>query len=173
MPWSAEELPDGQIKESSSLPMPRVLTQASCRKDLKGSLLNYSSGAPDNRTIRGTAELIEAGTQKGDYHHHHHHRRRRRRRRRHDHHNHHRSLNPEGRWGTTNDFATSFLHFPLFSTALWDLANSRPVHSLMLSSHLFLCLPCFLPSFTVTCKMFWPDLINGRHDHTTAVCVFL
>ena len=39
------------------------------------------------------------------------------------------------------------------STALWDLANSRPVHSLMLSSHLFLCLPCLIPPFTVLCKM--------------------
>ena len=48
-------------------------------------------------------------------------------------------LNREGRWGTTDDFATSFLHFSLFSTAFWDLANSRPVHFLMLSSHLFLC----------------------------------
>ena len=35
----------------------------------------------------------------------------------------HLSLNREGRWGTTDDFATSFLHFSLFSTALWDLAN--------------------------------------------------
>ena len=41
------------------------------------------------------------------------------------------SLNHEGRWGTTDDFATRFLHFSLFSTALWDLPNSRPVHSLM------------------------------------------
>ena len=65
----------------------------------------------------------------------------------------HLSLNLEGRWGTTDDFATSFLHFPLFSIALWDLTNSRPVHSLMLSSHLFLCLPCLLPVFTVPCKM--------------------
>ena len=54
------------------------------------------------------------------------------------HHHHHQSLNREGRWGTTDDFATSFLHFSLFSTALWDLPNSRPVHSLMLSSNLFL-----------------------------------
>ena len=52
-------------------------------------------------------------------------------------------------WGTIDDFATSFLHFSLFSTALWDLPNSRPVHSLKLSSHLFLCLPCLLPPFTV------------------------
>ena len=64
----------------------------------------------------------------------------------------HLSPNREGRWGTTDDFATSFLHFSLFFTALWDLANSRPVHSLM-SSHLFLCLPCLLPPFTVSCKM--------------------
>ena len=35
----------------------------------------------------------------------------------------------EGRWGTKNDFTTRFLHFPLFSIALWDLVNSRPVHS--------------------------------------------
>ena len=40
---------------------------------------------------------------------------------------HHQSLNRECRWGTTDDFATSFLHFSLFSTALWDLPNSRPV----------------------------------------------
>ena len=65
----------------------------------------------------------------------------------------HLSLKRKGRWGATDDFATSFLHFSLFSTALWDLANSRPVHSLMLSSYLSLCLPCLLPPFTVPCKM--------------------
>ena len=71
----------------------------------------------------------------------------------HHHHHHHQSLNREGRWVTTDDFATSFLHFSLFSTALWELPNSRPVHSLMLSSHLFLSPPCLLPPFTVPCKM--------------------
>ena len=50
------------------------------------------------------------------------------------HHHHHQFLNCEGRWGITNDFATSFLHFSLSSTALWDMPNSTPVHSLMLSS---------------------------------------
>ena len=68
-------------------------------------------------------------------------------------HHHHLSLNHEGRWGTTDDFTTSFFHFSLFSSALWDLANSRPIHSLMLYSHLFLCLPCLLPPFTVPYKM--------------------
>ena len=71
----------------------------------------------------------------------------------HHHYHHHQSVNREGRWGTTDDFATSFLHYPLFSISLWDLPNSRPVHSLMLSSHLFLCPPCLLPPFTVPCKM--------------------
>ena len=86
---------------------------------------------------------------------------------------HHLSPNHEGLWGTTDDFPTSFLHFPLFSTALWDLANSRPVHSLMLPSHLFLCPPCLLPPFTVLARWFWQDLMNGSYDHTTAVCIFL
>ena len=40
-----------------------------------------------------------------------------------NHHHHHLSLNREGRWCTTEDFSTSFLHLSLFSTALWDLAN--------------------------------------------------
>ena len=64
----------------------------------------------------------------------------------------HLSLNREGRWGTTDDFATSFLHFTLFPTALLDVANSRPVHSLMLSPRLLFCLPCLLPLIE-PCKM--------------------
>ena len=55
--------------------------------------------------------------------------------------------------GTTDDFSNSLLHLSLFSMALWDLANSRPVHTLTLSSHLFLCPPCLLPPFTVPCKV--------------------
>ena len=63
------------------------------------------------------------------------------------------SFNREGRCGTTDYFTTSFLHFSLFSTVLWDLANYRAVHSLMFSSYLFYCLPCLHPPFTVPCKM--------------------
>ena len=51
-----------------------------------------------------------------------------------------------------HDFTTTSLHFSLFSTALWDLANSRPVHSLVMSSHLFFCLHRLLPSFIIPCK---------------------
>ena len=56
------------------------------------------------------------------------------------------------RWGTTDNFTTSFLHFSLFSAGLWNLANSRPVHFLMLSAHIFLCLSCLLPLFIMPCK---------------------
>ena len=68
------------------------------------------------------------------------------------------SVNISGYWRTIDDVTTSFLHFSLFSFALWDLTNSRPVHSPMSSSNLFFCLPCLLP-FTVPCKM-----VSARPD---------
>ena len=49
-----------------------------------------------------------------------------------------------GRRGTTDEFATIPFHLDLFSAALVELAKSIPVHSLILSSHLFFCLPLFL-----------------------------
>ena len=51
--------------------------------------------------------------------------------------------------GTTDEFATIPFHLVLFSAALVELAKSIPVHSLILSSHLFFCLPLFLFPFTV------------------------
>ena len=86
----------------------------------------------------------------------------------------HLSLISGGRWGITDDFTTSFLHFSLFSTAIWDLANSRPLHSLMLSSNLFfsVCL-VFFPLSPCLARWFWPDLMERRHIRTTSVCVFL
>ena len=38
-------------------------------------------------------------------------------------HHHHLTLNHEGRWGSTDDFTTRFLHFSLFSTALLGLGQ--------------------------------------------------
>ena len=55
----------------------------------------------------------------------------------------------EGRRGTTDEFATIPFHLDLFSAALVELAKSIPVHSLILSSHLFFCLPLFLFPSTV------------------------
>ena len=49
------------------------------------------------------------------------------------------------RWGTTVNFTTSFLHSSWFSAFRSSIFHSRPVHSLMLSAHRFLCLPLRLP----------------------------
>ena len=57
------------------------------------------------------------------------------------------------RWGTTVDFTTSFLHSSRFSAFPSVMFHGRPVHSLMLSSHRFLCLPLRLPSWTVPCRI--------------------
>ena len=89
-------------------------------------------------------------------------------------HHHHQSLNREGRWGATDNFATSFLHFPLSSVAFWDLGKLQAcpfpdvvfpplLLSALSSSPLSLCLA----------RWFWPDLMNWRHDHSAAVCVSL
>ena len=59
----------------------------------------------------------------------------------------------EGRRGTTDEFATIPFYLDLFSASLVELAKSIPVHSLILSSHLFICLPLFLFPFTVSCRI--------------------
>ena len=76
-------------------------------------------------------------------------------------------LNRKSPWGKTDDFTTSCLRFRVFSGVLWDLAKSTPVHSLMLSSNLFFCLPCLLPSFTVPRKtvLARPDEKETRPNH--------
>ena len=76
-----------------------------------------------------------------------------------------------GRRGTTDEFATIPFHFDLFSAALVELSKSIPVHSLILSSHLFFCLPLFLFPFTVPCRIVfakpedletWPNHLSFR-----------
>ena len=63
------------------------------------------------------------------------------------------SLNLGGRRGTTDDVATIPFHPSLSSAALRESPNPIPVHSLMLSSHLFFCLPLLLAPFTVPCRI--------------------
>ena len=77
------------------------------------------------------------------------------------------SSNRGCRWCTTDDFTTSFVHFSLFSASLWDLANSTPVHSQIMSSYFSVCLPCLLPPSIVSCKMVWarPDERETCPDH--------
>ena len=59
----------------------------------------------------------------------------------------------EDRRGTTDEFAKNPLHLVLFSAVLVELAKCIPVHSLMLFSHLYFCLPLFLFPFTVPCRI--------------------
>ena len=77
----------------------------------------------------------------------------------------------EGRLGSTDEFATTPFHFVLFSGALVELAKSIPVQSLILSSHLFFCLPLFLFPFTEPCRIVfakledletWPNHLSFR-----------
>ena len=56
-------------------------------------------------------------------------------------------------WGTTVDFTTNFLHSSQLSVFRSMLFHSKLVHSLMLSSHCFFCLPLCLPPCTVPCRV--------------------
>ena len=63
-----------------------------------------------------------------------------------------------GRWGTTDDFTTTLFHLVLSSAALAEVARSISVPSLILSSHLFFCLPLYLFPFTVPCRTVFTEL---------------
>ena len=58
------------------------------------------------------------------------------------------------RRGITGVLATNSLHSSWLSVFLKVSLSSNPVHSFILSSHLF-CLPLFLPPGTVPCGMVW------------------
>ena len=59
---------------------------------------------------------------------------------------------------------------PLPSGTWWTPGLSIPWCCLPTSSSVCL---VFFPLSLYLERWFWPDLINGRHDHTTAVCVSL
>ena len=90
------------------------------------------------------------------------------------HHYHHQSLNREGRWGTTDDFLK-----PVFSIFPCSPMPSGTCRTPGLSIP-WCCLPTssfvrlfFFPLSLCLAIWFWPDLMNGKHDHATAVCVSL
>ena len=57
------------------------------------------------------------------------------------------------RWDDTDDLATSSLHSSRLSAFLMAAYSVMPVHSGMLSSRLFFCLPLLLPPCTVPCRI--------------------
>ena len=78
-------------------------------------------------------------------------------------------LNLEGRRGTTDDFATMPFHPSLSSAALSESLNPIPIHSLMLSSHPFFCLPLLLAPFTFPSELSSPCPRILRCGHTISV----
>ena len=58
-----------------------------------------------------------------------------------------------GRRGTTDDIATIPFHPSLSFVVLKESPNPIYVHFLILSSHLFFCLPLLLTPFTVPCRI--------------------
>ena len=82
------------------------------------------------------------------------------------HHHHHLSLNREGRWGTTDDFTTSFLYFPCcplpFGT--W-LTPGLSISRSCLPTSPSVCIVFFSLSLCLA-RWFWSDQMNARHDHT-------
>ena len=75
-------------------------------------------------------------------------------------------------WGTSGNFTTNFLHSSRFSALCSMMFHSRPVHSLMLSSHCFLCPPLHLPPCTIPCRQSWLVQMIVLCAHTTSACVF-
>ena len=70
------------------------------------------------------------------------------------------------RRGATGVLATNSLHSSRLSAFLKVSLSCSPVHSFMLSSHLFFCLPLFLPPGTVPCSMVFdsPDDLSGHNN---------
>ena len=69
-------------------------------------------------------------------------------------------------WGATDDLATSSLHTSRLSAFLMAAYSVMPVHSGMLSFHLFFCLPLLLPLCTVPCTIVLAspiDLVTGPY----------
>ena len=64
------------------------------------------------------------------------------------------------RWGTKDDRATTVLHSSLFSAFRRASPNFNLVHSVMLSSHLFFCLPLLLPPCTVPCRIIFASPVD-------------
>ena len=85
----------------------------------------------------------------------------------------HLSLNGEGRWGTTDDFSTIFFHFPCspLPPGTWR-TQGLSIPWCCLSASSSVCL-VFFPLSLCLASWFWPDLMNGGLDHTTAICVSL
>ena len=76
----------------------------------------------------------------------------------HHHHHHYLSLNHEGRWGTTDDFATSFIHFPCspLPSGTWRTPGLS-IPWCCLPTSFFVCF-VFFPLSLCLARWFWPSI---------------
>ena len=82
-------------------------------------------------------------------------------------------LHCEGRWGTTDDFTISFFHFSFFPPPSWTWrAPGVSIPWCFLPTSSCVCL-VFFPLSLRLARWFLPDLMKGRHVHTTSVCISL
>ena len=83
------------------------------------------------------------------------------------------SLNRRSHLGTTDDFTTSFIHFPLFSLPFrtWQTPGLS-IPWCCLPTSFSVCL-VFFPFSLCLARWFWQDLMIGRPVSTTSVCVSL
>ena len=90
----------------------------------------------------------------------------------HHHHHHHQSLNREGRWAPQMILQPVFSIFPVLQSSGTCRTPGLSIPWCCLRTSSFVCL-VFFPLSLCLARWFWPDLMNGKHDHTTAVCVSL
>ena len=69
-----------------------------------------------------------------------------------------RSLND--RWGIKDDRSTTSLHFSLSTAFRRASPNPNPVHSDILSSHLFFCLLFLLPPCNMPCRIIYANPVD-------------
>ena len=82
----------------------------------------------------------------------------------------HLSHNLEGCWGTTDDLTTSFLHSVLLCPLGLGELRACPFPDAVFPPLLLSALSSS-PFYCALQDGFWPDLMNRRHVHTTAVYI--
>ena len=88
-------------------------------------------------------------------------------------HHHHQSLNCEGCWGTTDDFATSFLHFSVLHCPLGPAEFQACPFPYVVFPPLPLSALTFFPLSQCLAGWFRLDPMSGRHDHNhCSLCLF-
>ena len=83
------------------------------------------------------------------------------------------SPNCAGHWGTTEDLTSYSLHLGVLHCPLEHGKLKTCPFSYVVFPPLFLSALSSSSLSLYLARWFWPDLMNGRHGHTTSVCISL